>query len=82
MPVKPSTAAKFYMDFMAFTQKLVNHIIHDFADKRGVPLEGAVDIMLKEYRDEVELRIVETTMLKLMDEHLYIEYTHPERKRY
>jgi hypothetical protein len=80
-PVKPSTAAKSYVDFMMFTQKLVDYIMHDFADKNAVPIESAVDAILKEYKAKVELRAVETTMLKLVDEYLYIEHTHPEWKR-
>lgn len=80
-PVNPRAAAKSYIDFMTFTQELVDHIVRDFAEKHGVPLESAVDIILKEYEATVERRAVETTMLKLVDEYLYVEYTHPEWKR-
>lgn len=81
-PVDPSTAARSYIDFMQFTQELVDHLIHDFAEKHGVPFENAVDAILKEYETKVERRAIETTMLKLVDEYLYVEHTHPEWKRH
>ena len=46
-----------------------------------MPLESAVDTNLKEYEATVERRAVETTMLNLVDEYLFVEHTHPEWKR-
>lgn len=66
---------------MRFTIELVDHMIRDFMEKRSVPLESAVDTSLKEYEATVEQCAVETTMLKLVDEYLYVEHTHPEWKR-
>jgi len=66
---------------MRFTQESIDHVIRDFVEKRGVPLESAVDAILKEYETTVEQRAVETTMLKLVDQYLYVEHTHPEWKR-
>lgn len=80
-PVNPRVAAESYIDFMRFTIELVDDVLRDFMEKRGVPLESAVDAILKEYEATVERRAVETTMLKLLDEYLYVEHTHPEWKR-
>jgi len=80
-PVKPKTAANSYTDFMKFTQELVNCIIHDFAAKYSAPLESAVDAILEEYEVRVERRGIKMTILKIADEYLYVEHTHPEWKR-
>ena len=66
---------------MRFTQGSVDHVIRDFVEKRGVPLESAADALLMGYKTTVEQRAVETTLLKLVDEYLYVEHTHPEWKR-
>jgi hypothetical protein len=81
-PVKSDTATKFYMDFMKYTQELADHIAREFASKGSLPLEIAFDAILKEYEKTVERRAVETTMLKLLDEYLHVEHTHPEWKRH
>ena len=81
-PVKPDTATKCYIDFMKYTQELVDHVAHDFAGRCNVPLESAVNAILKEYEKMVERRAIETTMLKIADEYLYVEHTHPEWKRH
>lgn len=80
-PVNPSMAAKSYIDFMTFTQELVTHVMRDFAEKHGVPLGSTLDTILMEYEATVERRATETTMLKLVDEYLYVEHTHPEWKK-
>lgn len=81
-PVQPGTATKSYVDFMKYTQELVDHIARDFAGKRSVPLESVFNAILREYEKTVEQRAIETTMLKLVDEYLYVEHTHPEWKRH
>jgi hypothetical protein len=45
MPVNPRAAVKSYIDFMRFTQESVDHVIRNFVEKRGVPLESAVDAL-------------------------------------
>jgi hypothetical protein len=79
-PVDTLVAAECYLCFMQYTQDLITHVIADFAEKRGVSLEGAVDAFLQEYQAIVGSEIRWKTILKLIDEYLYIEYTRPEWK--
>jgi hypothetical protein len=79
-PVDPNTAVNSYTDFMKCTQEIIDHITHEFSDKNNIPLENAVDDILKEYENTVERRNIEMTILKLVDEFLYVEYTHPKLK--
>lgn len=79
-PVVPGKAARSYADFMEFNKRITEKLIADLAKEHNMTAEQAARSILSEYERTVEKRAVPTTMLKMMDEYLYVEHTHPEWK--
>jgi hypothetical protein len=77
-PVNPETAAKCYTDFMKHIQKMLMQVEGDFMQQSGLLPTIVRDAMVKEYEGQT---YPGKTMLKLMDEYLYVEYTRPKWKR-
>jgi len=66
---------------MQFTRDLIRHVVGDFSKDLGIPREKAIDAFFEKYEDIVGQESRLKTMLKVMDEYLYVEYTRPEWKK-
>ncbi|MBI4216377.1 MAG: hypothetical protein HY687_03170 [Chloroflexi bacterium] len=78
-PVNSEKASECYTRFIAYMDDLATQVKQDFVRRRGISQGGVVEAILKEYEKSCGIRS-KRTLLKIMDEYLYVEHTRPEWK--